>query len=221
MRRCVQALVVAAVLFTGRTAFADSIAVGDTIHLLNGGGAIFGGVFEVDDLATAAPLDLLTFCVQHDEDINPWDFFTVGSISTSTDDVPPDPLDNRTAWIYTMFRQGALSGYTEDEIQAAIWVIEDESYFTNNIFPALALSLQTNANTLIAAAQDAVDVGGWVNGDVRVMNLFFEDGSKAQDLLLLREGVRIQSEAPEPATLLLVGSGIAAVVRRRAKNRNR
>jgi hypothetical protein len=44
-----------------------------------------------------------------------------------------------------------------------------------------------------------------------------DGGEKAQDLLMLEDDrIRItQSETPEPATLLLVGSGAAALLRRR------
>lgn len=228
MRRCVSIAVFAILLSTGRTAFADSIAVGDTLDVLNDGGAIYGGVFQVDNLATGAPIDLFTFCVQLAQDISSTDLFTVGDISLiADDDGGPDPLDTRTAWIYSQYRLGTLGAYTENEIQSAIWVIEDEWTFAeeNIFFPGMEPGLQNNASALIAAAQHAVDVDGWVNTDVRVLNLFFLEGDRkgdvAQDLLMLSDGGETTQDvhAPEPATLLLVGSGAAALIRRRAKGR--
>lgn len=230
MRRCVPAIVFAILLFTGRTAFADAIAVGDTLHLLDPGGPpIWGGEFvvDVDRLIVPGPADgiadLVTFCVQQASDINGDDLFTVTNIGTTTDD--GDDLDNRTAWIYTNYRldpSGFVSTYTEDGIQAAIWIIEDESYFTDYVFPFLLdASVQSKANDLIAAAGNAVALG-FVNTNVRIMQLVFPDGTtEAQDLLMLDDGgVTItQTEVPEPATLLLVGGGVAAMVRRRVRGR--
>jgi hypothetical protein len=210
--------VVAILLLTGRIASADSIAVGDTLHILNPGGAIWGGVFQVDDLSLAGPIDLLTFCVQQDQDINDVDEFTVTGIGNSTED--GDPLDAETAWIYSQFRQGLLTTYTEDEIQAAIWLIEQEAYFTNHVFSSLNPTLQSNANALITAAENAV-LGGYVNTDVKILNLVFKNSLEpAQDLLVLDSGSTIQDvHAPEPATLVLVGSGIAGLIRRHSKRR--
>ncbi len=73
MRRCVPAIVFAILLFTGRTALADSVAVGDKLHMLNSGGAISGGEFNVDIVGKGnePPLfDFVTFCVQLRQDIN-------------------------------------------------------------------------------------------------------------------------------------------------------
>jgi hypothetical protein len=231
MRRCVPAVLFAALLLTGRTAFADSIAVGDTLHLLDPGGPpIWGGEFavDVDGIGTPGIVDFVTFCVQQASDINGTDTFTVAAVGdpsipgqNTTDD--GDPLDDRTAWIYLNYRQdpqGFVSTYTEDGIQAAIWLIEEESYFTNRIFSSLLeASVQDKANALKAAAQNAV-LGGFVNTNVRIVQLVFPDLSEAQDLLVLDDGLTTQHvHMPEPATLVLVGSGVAGLIRRHSKRR--
>lgn len=242
-RNFVQAAVVGVVLLTGRAAFADPIAVGHTLHLLNPGGTIWGGVFNVDDLdilpnypndPDPPAFDLASFCLQIAEDINDTDDFVVEKISTVVDESPDpdpsdgidgDPLDDRTAWIYSQFRAGSLGSFTEDEIQAAIWEIEDEWEFSdaNAVFGSILPSLAVNAASLKALA-DAAVAGGWRNEDVLVLTLRFAPGTlragdKAQDLLMLDDRVRIESEAPEPATILLLGSGAAALIRRRVRNR--
>jgi len=225
MRRCVPIIVFGLLLFTGRTAFADSVVVGDTLPLLSPGGAIFGGEFpvDVDGVGTPGTADLITFCVQQASDINDSDTFTVTAIGNTTDD--GDPLDDRTAWIYASYRldrAGFLSTYGEDGIQAAIWLIEDEAYFRDHVFPFIAPSIQSNANALIAAADNAVTVGGFVNTNVRILQLVFPDlTTEAQDLLMLDDGGgnTTQAEAPEPATVLLVGGGVAALIRRRVRGR--
>jgi|KBSMisStandDraft_5_1062788.scaffolds.fasta_scaffold273817_1 hypothetical protein len=227
MRRCVPAIVFALLLFTGRTAFADSIVVGDNLFLIDPGGPpIWGGEFAVDVAVGGAfdgVADLITFCVQQSSDINGTDTFTVSAIGTTTDD--GDALDDRTAWIYVNYRLdplGFVSTYTEDGIQAAIWLIEQELDFTNTVFPSLDASLKNNANALITAAHNAVTVDGFVNTNVRIMQLVFPDGTtEAQDLLMLDDGgtTITQIETPEPATLLLVGGGMSALARRRVKGR--
>ena len=225
MRRCVPAIVFAILMFSGRTAFADSIVVGDTLHLLDPGSTVlWGGVFrvDVDGQGTPGDADLLTFCVQQSSDIDDTNTFTVTAIGNTTDD--GDPLDDRTAWIYLNYRQDPnfLSTYTQDGIQAAIWIIENEAYFTNNVFPFQTASLQANANAVIAAANNAVNVGGFVNTNVRIMQLVFPDlTTEAQDLLMLDDGGTHTTDVttPEPATLLLVGGGVAALVRRRVRGR--
>lgn len=229
MRKCARAALLGVFLLTGRTAFADSIAIGDTLHTLNDGGTIYGGVFQVDDLSLPGAIDLLTFCVQLPQEMNSTDFLTVANISLIADDEDgPDPLDDRTAWIYSQFRepgQGALAGYTENEIQSAIWVIEDEWTFAeeNIFFPGMEPTLRNNATAIMAAAQGAV-AGGYVNQNVRLLNLFFiNDGRVAQDLLVLTDGGNTTQDTtvPEPGTILLVGSGAAAMIRRHVKSRRK
>jgi len=189
-------------------ASADSISVGDEVKFLGSYGSLGGGAFRLDNLATGLGEDFLTFCLQMTQHIDYSNTFVVGGITGSADDQPvADPISNETAWIYANFRQGLLGGYSSNEIQAAIWFLEDE--WTNN---------SGNSATLRLLAANAV-AGGWTNGGVQVINLFYRDGRRAQDQLTYSD-FQIQAEVPEPASALLFASGLAglaALIRRRKR----
>lgn len=124
----------------------------------------------------------------------------------------PDPLGYATAWLYTQFATGVLSGYnygtgrttSAAALQNAIWYLENE-----------ITSVSGQANTWAIAANAAVSSGGWGNtiGDVRVLNLYTYDskGNKVdcQSQLYL---------VPVPGAVLLgmLGLGAAGMKLRRA-----
>jgi PEP-CTERM motif len=225
MRRCVSVAVFAILLLTGRTAFADSVGWHDTLHVRNVGGEIYGGVFWVDDLTTGSLID--TFCLQHEDDIS-IDDYRVESTGLVTDD--GDPLDARTAWIYSTYRAGTLPTHiTENDIQAAIWLIEEELTLVQEdlLFAPLLPNLPDHVQELITAAEKAISKDGWANTDVRVMSFVYltggdhhSAGDPAQDLLFIDSSLTTQDvHMPEPTTLILVGSGVAGLIRRHSKRR--
>src|SRR5262245_23833164 len=97
------------------SAQADSIEAGDFVKFGDRPGSP-GGEFllTVYDKPGGPVVDqFITFCLQMTEYMNFTDTFKVGGVTTATDDLPyGDPLDQRTAYLYTNFRNGTLAGYT-------------------------------------------------------------------------------------------------------------
>ena len=159
----------------------------------------------------------ITFCIERNETIREgWTYdvrLNSMAVNGGVSGGNPDPLDERTAFLYTKFVMGTLesdfnawagsdktftymSANSGLALQDAIWTIEGE----DPAFKQKALALD-----LVAWADEAVALGGeWYGmglGSVRVMNLY-RNGEHHQDQLTF---------VPLPAPLVLAGAGLAGV----------
>lgn len=208
--------------FTNTNAW-DQSGAGDA----RGGGpfeVIPTGLGDVQGLGAngAAAGSYLTFCVELNEHIGRSTYNAVENTEAINGGVGggnPDPLDYRTAFLYTAFIKGNLdnklasaslgvftygAGLAGIAMQEAIWVIEEEVDIS---------TVSDLAKDILALAGAAVTgTGEWVGkgiGNVRILNLTTNDGEHRQDQLML-------IPLPIPALLGLAGlAGVGVFSRRR------
>lgn len=227
MRITIGSLVITALLGVASVAGADPVLPGQTIQLQvtdnNGvqyGRVQGGGPFRVDLPGTVD--DFVSFCLEITEGTAFGQDLLVVAIG---DEARPggaggipaggtgDPISATTAFLYTQFR-ARVAGYLDAfTMQHAIWYLEDEEFIP---FSAAVTALLQQAATDMSAA-------GWgpgTLGTVRVLNLVrAADGGSNQDVLVIVPPPDDIPAIPEPATLLLVGAGLATGLGRRLKRR--
>jgi len=212
-----------------------AIVVGDTVRFFDRDGNTTSdtGEFGIALLPDADTELFRTFSMQRDEFM---DFdkhgFNVTGIGTQVL-AQNDGLDWRTAYLYTQFRAGTLSGYdygsgrdsSANELQEAIWAIEGEVYVADG-----------QALAWINQASDAIQNGLWSGtGAVKILNLAWatsrndhEQGKPSTDVLMLADdggngngGGPGNEVVPEPASIavwsLLGLVGAAAAWRRKRR----
>jgi hypothetical protein len=197
-------------LFITETAHTYPVPVTLNQHIgfADGPGTTNGGEFRVYDWSTKEEL-FRSFCLETNEYLSFGKEFIVAGISDSAKNggsggPSPDPISDETAYLYHHFYWGTLPDYkyqdtstsqyftsrdqSANALQRAIWWFENETGGQENHYTALAKS--------------AVNSPTWPGiDDVRVINLTDVNGNRMQDQLTV-------VPAPEPATILLLGSGV-------------
>lgn len=195
-----------------------------------GQGSVRGGLFQLTinnvtglsanklggDIATGN--SFYSFCVEITETVSESNFnFDVNtqSIQGGASPLSPQPLVAQTAYLYTQFRAGTLTGFTAldnpnvNGLQDAIWFFQNQLGVAD-VDDNHLVQLSAKAQSFVDLANAAVSGGSWVGiGNVRILNL----GPAGQDFP--RQDMLALVPLPHGAGLASIGLIALAGVRRR------
>lgn len=196
-------------LVTG-AAHAGFVANNDLIKVLDTAGPRYGGggPFTIDNVTDPSVPNFISFCLERNEYLN-WNteyrvelspIAYMGGLSGQTVGGLGDPLDTKSAFLYSNFFHGTLngllSGWTASDLQEMPKSLQEVFWFIEGELPGTTYaSLSGKAKKLYDLASSKTLNNGGSLYDVSVMNLYHPTTGAHQQSLL--------TTLPEPASVVM------------------